>query len=155
MAAIFRTKNRALHLAAFESLQAEHPMTLRQLYYRIVSAGELKNDQREYKRLGSVMTRLRESGEIPRTWIVDHIRSTLKPSSWSGLADFGDSVRNCYRKNFWASMPAHVEVFVEKDAVAGTVQPVTDQNDIRLRVCRGYSSVSFAGEIADLWQRIK
>jgi hypothetical protein len=126
-------------------------MTLRQLYYRLISAGMLRNDQKEYKRLGSVMTRLREAGEVPRTWIVDHIRSTLKPSSWTGLADFGESVRDCYRKDFWASLDHHVEVFVEKDAGAGTIQPVTERYDIALRVCRGYSSVSFAGEIADLW----
>src|SRR5262249_42927249 len=48
----------------------------------------------------------------------------------------------------------HVEVFVEKDAVAGTIQPVTHEFDVALRVCRGYASVSFAGEIADEWTQI-
>lgn len=99
------------------------------------------------------MTRLRESGTVPRRWLVDHVRSTLKPSSWSGLADFGHSVRSAYRLDFWASLPCSVEVFVEKDAVAGTIQPVTAEYDVALRVCRGYASVSFAGEIADEWRR--
>ena len=129
-------------------------MTLRQLYYRLVSAGELVNSQKEYKRLGKVMTRLREAGDVPFTWIVDHVRSTLKPSSWSGLADFGDTVRDAYRKNLWPQMPHHVEVFVEKDAVAGTIQPVTAEYDVALHVCRGYASLIFAGEIADEWARI-
>jgi hypothetical protein len=155
MKTIFRTKNRTLADDAVAILTDERPMTLRQLYYRLVSAGGLRNAPAEYKRLGAVMTRIREAGTIPRTWLVDHTRSTLKPSSWSGLADFGDSVRECYRKDFWASMPHHVEIFVEKDAVAGTVQPVTNQNDVALRVCRGYSSISFAGEIADLWGQIE
>jgi hypothetical protein len=130
-------------------------MTLRQLFYRVISAGVIANSSREYKRLGSVMTRLREAGEVPRTWIVDHVRATLKPSSWTGLADFGDTVRQAYRKDFWASLNHHVEIFVEKDAIAGTIQPVTAEYDIALRVCRGYVSVSFAGEIADEWQRIQ
>jgi len=129
-------------------------MTLRQLYYRLVSCGALRNKQAEYQRLGVLMTRLREAGDIPRTWIVDHVRTRLKPSSWSGLADFADSVRDCYRKNYWSRLPHHVEVFVEKDAIAGTVQPVTAANDVALQVCRGYSSVSFAGENADQWSRI-
>lgn len=30
-----------------------------------------------------------------------------------------------YDKDLWAQMPGHVEVFVGKDASAGTVQPVT------------------------------
>jgi hypothetical protein len=151
----FRSKNRALQVRAVEVLEQERPMTLRQLYYRLVSAGHLANRQPEYKRLGNLMTRLREAGDVPRTWIVDNVRSTLKPSSWSGLADFGESVRDCYRLDFWAGMDAHVEIFVEKDAVAGTVQPVTQRYDVALRVCRGYSSISFAGEIADLWTEVE
>src|SRR5262245_13611689 len=151
----FRGKNQHLADAARAVLATERPMTLRQLFYRLVSAGKLRNDQKDYKRLGNVMTRLREARIIPRTWIVDHVRSTLKPSSWTGLADFSDSVKSLYRKNLWAGLPDHVEVFVEKDAIAGTLQPVTEEYDVRLRVCRGYSSVSFAGEIADLWARVK
>ncbi len=130
-------------------------MTLRQLYYRLVSAGAIRNTPVEYKRLGAVMTRLREAGDVPRTWLVDHVRSTLKPSSWTGLADFAESVQACYRLDFWANLPHHCEVFVEKDAVAGTIQPVTVEYDIALRVCRGYSSISFAGEIGDLWRRVQ
>jgi hypothetical protein len=154
-ATTFRSKNLLLVERAVDILGAEQPMTLRQLYYRLVSAGVLRNDQKEYKRLGGVMTRIREDGQVPRSWIVDHVRTTLKPSSWTGLADYAETVRGVYRKDFWASLPHHVEIFVEKDAVAGTIQPVTEANDIRLRVCRGYSSVSFAGEIADLWAKVE
>ncbi len=155
MSVTLRTKNKRLAEAAIELLKAERPMTLRQLYYRLISAGELHNRQTEYQRLGSLMTRLREFGSVSRTWIVDHTRNRLKPSSWSGLGDFGESVRACYRKDFWSSLPAHVEIFVEKDAIAGTLQKVTDKYDVALQVCRGYSSVSFAGEIADYWSRIE
>jgi hypothetical protein len=154
-ATVFRSKNRSLATAATDALEAERPMTLRQLFYRLVSAGCLRNAPAEYTRLGSLLTRLRDAGDIPRTWLVDHTRTSLKPSSWSGLSDFADSVRSCYRKDFWASMPAYVAVFVEKDAIAGTVEPVTRENDIALHVCRGYASISFAGEIADVWAKIK
>jgi hypothetical protein len=151
---LFREKNRGLREAAVAILGDEHPMTLRQLYYRCVSAGHLANSQAEYKRLGKVMARLREAGEVPLTWIVDHVRATLKPSSWSGLADFGETVRHAYRKDLWARMPDHVEIIVEKDAIAGTVRPVTDEYDVALQVCRGYASVSFAGEVAEVWKRV-
>src|SRR3990172_4936749 len=85
---VFRSKNRSLAKAAIEILEAERPMTLRQLFYRLVSAGHIRNKPTEYSRLGSLLTRLREVGDIPRTWLVDHTRTSLKPSSWSGLADF-------------------------------------------------------------------
>lgn len=150
-----RNSNKPLLLAAREILAQENPMTLRQLFYRLISAGRITNKQSEYKRLGRLLTRARECREIPRSWLVDHVRATIKPSSWSGLSDFGETVRRCYRKNFWSDMPAHVAVFVEKDAIAGTIQPVTEDNDVALHVIRGYASVSFAGEIADQWARIK
>ncbi|MBX3400883.1 MAG: hypothetical protein KF873_19295 [Gemmataceae bacterium] len=156
MVATFRTKNKSLSKAAVEILEIEKPMTLRQLFYRCVSAGLLQNKQTEYKRLGQVMTRVRESGEVPFEWMVDNIRSTIKPSSWSGLEDFGETVRRVYRKDFWARQLHHVEVFVEKDAIAGTIQPITyDVFDVALQVCRGYGSLSFVGGIASNWRRIE
>src|SRR5262249_7758097 len=120
----------------------------------LISAGHLKNQQKEYKRLGHLLTRARETKEVPRSWLVDHVRTTLKPSSWTGLGDFGETVRDCYRRDFWADMPDCVAVFVEKDAIAGTVQPITAKYDVALHVTRGYASVSFAGEIADQWREV-
>lgn len=152
---VFRRKNQGLVAKAIEILDDERPMTLRQLYYRLVSCGSLKNRQAEYVRLGTVMTRVREAGRVPRRWMVDHVRATLKPSSWSGLDDFGDTVRQAYRKNFWPHLDHYVCVFVEKDAIAGTIQPVTNEYDVALHVCRGYASVSFAGEIASEWEQIE
>jgi hypothetical protein len=155
MATVFRKKNQPLADVAVGILKHERPMTLRQLYYRCVSAGAHENSEREYNRLKKIMGRLREDGTVPRTWMVDHIRDTLKPSSWSSLADFADTVRDAYRKDFWSSLDHYVEVILEKDTLAGTIQPVTEEYDVALRVCRGYSSISFAGEIADQWAKIE
>ncbi len=152
----FRAKNRSLSAEAVAVLERERPMTLRALYYRLASAGHLPATDQGYNRLKRLMARLREAGEVPVTgWLVDRVRSTLKPSSWSGLADFGDTVRHAYRKDLWARMPHHIEVFVEKDAIAGTIQPVTYEYDVALNVIRGDVSISFAGEIAALWAEVE
>lgn len=152
----FRTKNQTLAQRAVAVLKAERPMTLRALYYRLASSGDLPATDKGYDRLKRLTARLREAGEVPITgWLVDRIRSTLKPSSWTGLADFGDTVRRAYRKDLWAQMPDHVEVFVEKDAIAGTIQPVTQEYDVALNVIRGDVSISFAGEVANLWAQVE
>src|SRR5262245_45338658 len=138
-------KNQALAESAIAILQREQPCTLRALLYLLVSAGELPNtDGKHYKRLGRLMTLLREQGRIPRRWIVDNIRDSFKPSSWSGLASFRNSVQRAYRLDFWSRLPECPAVFIEKDATAATVQPVTHALDVSLHVCRGYASVSFA-----------
>jgi hypothetical protein len=152
----FYGAGQALADAAVEILEREQPMTLRSLFYQVVSAGHLPStDPQYYQKLAKVMGRLRENGRVPLSWIVDHVRSTLKPSSWSGLADFADTVRSCYRKDFWAEQDECVELFVEKDAIAGALQPITHQYDVPIRVCRGYASIGFAGEIAVEWSQIE
>lgn len=151
-----RKSSRALAEHIRATLAEEKPMTLRGLYYRLASAGQIPATPAGYKKLMRIAGKMRESGDIPlRGWIVDRIRSTLKPSSWSGLADFGETVADAYRKDFWSRMPCHVEIFVEKDAIAGVLQPVTEEYDVRLNVIRGDVSIGFAGEIAGLWNGIR
>jgi hypothetical protein len=153
---VLRSKNQTLQRHLLDVLDAERPMTLRALYYRLASAGHIPATDPGYNQVKRLTKTLREAGVIPITgWIVDRVRSTLKPSSWSGLADFGDTVRHAYRKDLWAQMPDHVELFVEKDAIAGTIQPITAEYDVALNVIRGDVSISFAGEIANLWKRIE
>jgi len=150
-----KKKNADLATAIVQTASADRPLTLRQLFYRLVSAGHLPSTEaKHYNRLIYLATRLREAGILPRLWIVDHVRATLKPSSWSGLDDFTDAMQRTYRKSLWGSQPAYVEILCEKDAIAGTLYRTTYDYDVPLRVCRGYSSVSFAGEIADEWSRI-
>lgn len=151
-----KAKNLPLAFVAVQILLHEHPITLRGLFYRVVSAGWLPStDKKHYDRLGRIMTRLREAGVVPFSWIVDNLRSSIKPSSWSGLNDFANTVGRAYRKDFWARLPEYVHIFVEKDAIAGVFSPVTEEYDVRLSPIRGYTSLSFAHRIADQWNHIK
>jgi hypothetical protein len=154
VAAGFRSTNLPLAFVATEIAMGEQPLTLRSLLYRVVSAGWLPSTDREhYKRLDRITVKLRERGVIPFTWLVDNVRQTIKPSSWSGLGDFTETVRDAYRKDFWARLPEYVHIICEKDAVAGTLEPVTREYDIRLSPIRGYISASFAFEIAEVWNK--
>lgn len=150
-----RAKNLQLALVASRLLLDERPCTLRGLFYRIVSAGFLPStDKVHYQRVGRLMTTLREARLIPFDWLVDNVRSTLKPSSWSGLGDFTETVRNAYRMDYWERLPEYVHVIVEKDAIAGVLQPVTHEFNVSLSPIRGYVSLSFAAEIANQWSQI-
>jgi len=153
----FRQGNLALAGAAAEIACHENPITLRGLFYRLVSAGFLPStDRRHYKKLGRIVTRLRESKPpcMKFKWISDHVRSTIKPSSWTGLEAFADTVQRAYRKDFWSGLPSYVHVFAEKDSIAGVLASVTHEFDVALSPIRGYTSLSFAHEIAALWSQI-
>jgi len=66
-----------------------------------------------------------------------------KPDTYSGPAEAIRQTARFYRKDLWADHADYVEVWIEKDALAGVVHEVTDTYDIPLMVSRGYSSVTF------------
>ena len=148
-------KNLPLACVSTELLAVHHPDTVRGNMYLVVSRGWLPDTgKKSYRIIQRLLNRLRLRGTIRFDWVVDNIRSTIKPSSWSGLEDFADTVRDAYRKDFWASLPEYIEVIVEKDTVAGKLAPVTREFDVRLHPLRGYVSTSFAWSIAQGWDRI-
>lgn len=151
----FRGENLVL-AAEIASIVVEHqPLTLRAIFYQVVSAGlKPSTDEIHYKAVGRVLKRLRRLGILPYNWIIDSMRSTVKPSSWSGLADYIETVQESYRRNFWRDLPNYVHIIVEKDAIAGVLQPVTGVYDVALSPLRGYASDSFVYSIAETWNNI-
>src|SRR5499426_3137062 len=54
-----------------------------------------------------------------------------------------------YRKSLWTDADSYVEIWLEKDALAGVLYPVTSMNDVTLMVARGYASFSFLYSAAE------
>src|SRR5262249_62005753 len=54
-----------------------------------------------------------------------------------------------YRRDLWAAMPVYVEVWIEKDALAGVLIEETSAYDVPLMVAKGYASLSFLHSAAD------
>jgi hypothetical protein len=134
--------------AARKLLDPERPMTLRHLYYLLVSAQILDNSEKSYRRLIQVTSAARKRGELPYDGLVDNARTHIKPSSWSGLADFAEEQADICRKDLWTRQEHYVEVWCEKDAIAGVLSDVTWKYDVHLRPVRGYSSLTFLHQAA-------
>jgi len=71
-----------------------------------------------------------------------------KPNTYSSVEYALRSTRNFYRRPVWNDLDQYIEVWCEKDALAGVLYPITEQYDVPLMVCRGYSSETFAYEAA-------
>ena len=141
---------------ALELLAERQPDTVRGVMYAVVSGGYLfDTSDKSYGRIQHILYVLRKKRVIPFGWIVDNIRSTEKSSSWSGLGDFADTVRDAYRKDFWAELPDYVWIIVEKDTVAGRIVKVTREYDVPLHPLRGFCSTSFAYAIGEQWREIE
>lgn len=117
-------------------------LTLRQLYYRLVAQGLLPNKQKEYKRLGRIISDARLAGLVDWDAIVDRTRQLQENSHWQSPQEIVKAAHRGFMIDRWANQPYRVEVWVEKDALIGVVGRVCRELDVSFFSCRGYTSQS-------------
>jgi hypothetical protein len=141
--------------AAVGILEDQHPMTIRQLFYRLVSTGLVTNDKKHYQMVIRLMTTARLDGRCDFDYIVDRSRPEYKSSVWDNAAQYAETVRRGYRRDYWTLQPNHVEVWVEKDAIIGSIEPVTNELGVIIRVGRGFVSTTKIHDIAEHFKSIQ
>jgi hypothetical protein len=136
-------------------LKAEHPMTVRQLFYRLVSVGVVANTKPDYSRVSRMMTKARRDERIPYEWLVDRSRPTYSVNVWQNPASFVQTVARSYRHDYWYQQPTYCEVWCEKDAVTGSIEDTVRELGVTLRVTRGFMSATRVNDIAQHLRRIR
>ena len=136
-------------------LVENQPLTVRSAMYRGIGTLWEDSSDPNYNKCARLILQMRRLGLIPYPWIVDGTRTSDKPSSWSGLADYAETVAHAYRKDLWESQNDYIEVFVEKDAMSGVIRPITREYDVKLNPIRGFGSETFLWSIAEEWKEIE
>lgn len=124
-------------------------MTLRGLFYRLVSAGVIPKLESEYKAVGSYLLKLRRSGRVPYSSIADSTRWMRKGRSFDNLEAALYTTAAAYRRSLWNDQDAYVEVWCEKDTLAGVLYQETDPYDVPLMVVRGFASETYLYQAAE------
>ena len=133
-----------------EVLEQDHPQTVRQVFYALTVRGAIKKEEIEYHRtVIRLLVEMREAGEIPFDWLADNTRWQRKPATFIGLDSCLNNTARFYRRDLWAAAPVYVEVWCEKDALAGVLIEETDPYDVPLMVARGYASLTFLHSAAE------
>lgn len=141
--------------AASRILEASRwPMTLRQLYYQVVSAadrGELgfPKTEQSYKRLARTMRDAREDGTVPWHWIVDNVRTVFKPRTFDGVEGLLESSSRFYRADLMRSQPVAIQVWAESDSIAAVIKHATDPYCVPVFPAHGYSGRRFLWDAAN------
>jgi hypothetical protein len=139
----------ALFEALVRIVREIKPCTVRQVFYQATVRGVIDKNEAGYDRVQRALVALRRQERIPYRQITDNTRWQIKPATYDSLADALESTARFYRRAVWSDVDAYVEVWLEKDALAGVVNPITSRYDVPLMVARGFSSLSFlhsAGE---------
>lgn len=131
-------------------------LTLRQLYYQFVARGYLKNEQRNYKRLGKIVTEARLAGLLSWEAIEDRTRNLQRQPEWDDAPDVIEAAARGFRIDKWEGQPNRIEVWIEKEALAGVFERVCRRLQVPFFCCRGYTSISEMWRAAnrlDRWKR--
>ncbi len=124
-------------------------LTLRQLYYQLVSRDVIPNSEKSYKSLGGLVSDARLAGLMDWSAIEDRVRQPKRASEFNNLEELVQAALRSYRLPRWKGQAAYVELWVEKDALAGVLWPIAHEYHVVLMVNRGYSSQSAMYESAE------
>jgi calcineurin-like phosphoesterase family protein len=127
----------------------DQKLTARQLYYQHVARGLLENTERNYKMITNLLTDARYAGMVDWDSIEDRGREPISPSQFDGLGELVDVALRSYRLPRWNGQRFHVELWVEKQALAGVLAPIARKYHVTLMINKGYSSASAMKESAD------
>lgn len=119
-----------------------YDLTLRQVYYQLVAGDMIPNSERSYKNLGSLINDGRLAGLIDWDAIIDRTRNLKGLRADESPEDAIQKAAAIYRRDKWENQDFHVEVWVEKDALAGIVGQICNKHDVDYFSCRGYTSQS-------------
>lgn len=135
-----------------EYQRAGYVMTLRQLYYQLVSRDVIPNVQSEYSKLSTLLKEGRMAGIVDWSAIEDRLRKPSKPASFDSPHEILDAAIAQYQVPRQKGQTNYVELWIEKDALSGVLSRVTRKYHIPIVVNRGYSSAS---AMYDAFERFK
>src|SRR5262245_43062024 len=139
-------ERRAALLAIIYAMQ---PMTVRQVFYQATVNGLVEKAESGYAKVQTDLTLMRREGELPYEYLADNTRWQRKPRTYDGVAEALQATAEFYRKSLWADADCYVEIWLEKDALAGVILPITAMYDVPPMVARGYASLSFLHSAAE------
>ena len=123
-----------------EYAKDNYRLTLRQLYYQLVSRDIIPNEQKEYGKLSSLLVKGRMCGVVDWDAIEDRLRKPKIPYWVVDIPDALEDTIEQYRLDRQMYQHVYIEVWCEKDALSSILYRITSTYHMRLMVNRGYSS---------------
>lgn len=138
--------------AVFEEYRDYLPLTVRQIFYRLVGAFGYEKTERAYDRLAEMLVRARRARRIEFCWIRDD-GVTVYPVEWfSGVQDFHeDTARRArdYRRDRQDGQDRVIELWTEAAGLAPQLARVAHPYSIPVRSSGGFSSLTAVRDIVD------
>jgi hypothetical protein len=118
-------------------------MTVRQVFYQLVVRDVIEKTEEQYQ--GTVirlLTEMRMDGQVSFDWIVDESRRRRENQTCNNIADAVRDTARFYRRNALHACPNYVEVWSEKEALAGVIESAAEDYDVPIIVSKGMPSIT-------------
>jgi hypothetical protein len=122
------------------------PLTLRQLFYRLVSVQLIPNDVYHYKRLSEVTAEARRNGDFPA--LTDRTRDITEYRTFDSPADAIGYAGRVYRRDRTEGQDVALYLAVEKDGMVSQLDSWFDDHGLPILALKGYASQSYADRVA-------
>ena len=129
-------------------------LTLRQLFYQFVSRDLIPNEQKSYKRIGSIISDARLAGLVDWGAIEDRTRNVKGLQHWDSPGQIIRAASRGFRLDHWEGQDFVPEVWIEKEALVGVIEDVCNSLDVSFFACKGYVSQSEMWGAAQRFQEI-
>ena len=150
-----RDKTLKLIETAHAILASDPPMTVRQVYYRLVASQVIENNPNQYQRIIYTLIQAREKGLIPWRLIEDRSRRLRDHYGSTDAAFWTHHVLRHltrYDRHPWQGQSRLVELWLEKEALSGILDRYASQYYLTLNVGRGFDSVTTVHDAAERYK---
>ena len=128
--------------ASFRIIEEEGgQVSLRHLFYRLVSLGLIDKTENGYGRLKDYTKQWRHAGLMPYSALTDNSRWYYGDVRYKSPEEAVASTLKNYRKDLWQDWTAHKEIWVEKDAMVPILLSVANRYGIKVFSTHGYVSI--------------
>jgi len=137
--------------AILEEYQAHLPLTIRQVFYRLVGVYGYPKDENAYERLCNALNRARRAGYIRFEDLRDDGISVMQPSHYSGVEDFYgylDHLGSNYERDKLADQPVDLRVLCEAAGMMPQLSRVCRRYSVPVYSCSGFDSLTAKYELA-------
>ncbi len=139
--------------SVIEQYRDHLPLTVRQIFYRLVATTNYPKTDRGYANLCEYLVRARRAGLIAFDVIRDDGWTKTSSQGWLSTEDFLHAVENSacqYRRDRQANQPGRVLILVEAAGMLPQIQRVADDYSIEVMTSSGFDSLTAKKQLADM-----
>jgi hypothetical protein len=132
-----------IRAAIIEVLKADHPQTVRQVFYQLVTRGVIEKTEAEYQ--GTVirlLTEMRLDGQVDWRWIIDESRRIRVTQTFDNVTDAVNHTARFYRRSALQTCPDYIQIWCEKEALTGIIREAASEYDVPVIPSKGMPSLS-------------